>query len=300
MDTESIAVADSLANRVARGDSATILVTDARSRTVKPEDRDIANDYYTEAFAGVPHGLAKSEQIVESLQAIEAAFDKLPRLRAFLEDRVTAAVATGGPVSYVVMLAHPPRMYVDGMALNVRFPVTNAALPTLDVVGVDGSALGAKPIRQVDGSNLDAGHIAMNARAELYYVDVGGGYWTVGAGARGPQGIPGPPDGTFSLNTDKHLVFTASDGVTDPTNLGPVAPVFQGDYDAAETYSFLHMVRAGGRLYLHVGPTDTTGTAVTDASVWQQYSRDGNDAGIVFEFEHDDDDGGPWLGRTSA
>ena len=205
-------------------------------------------------------------------------------MRALLEDRVTAAVATGGPTAYVVTLTHAPTAYTDGMALNVRFPLANLANPTLDIRDPDGNLLGAKPIKQVDGTDLSAGHVAANARGELYYVSEESGYWTLGAGARGATGPAGPPDGTFSLNSDKELVFSPDDGMSNDTNFGPVAPLNQGDYSSSSTYSFLHIVHSGSRLYLHIGTADTTGTAVTDTAVWQPLARDGYDAAIAFNF----------------
>ena len=256
----------------------------------------MANDYYQAQFSGVPHGLAKTEQIVESLNAIEAGFERLPALRPLLEDRVTAAVATGGPNAYVVNIAHPPAAYTDGMALNVRFPTVNAQAPTLDLQDMNGVALGAKPIRQVDGTTLSAGHIAADARAELYYVGVGQGYWVLGAGARGARGQAGPPDGVFSLNASKELVFTPGDS-GDPTNLGRVAPLYKGTYDAAVEYVWLDIVRTGRSLYLHTGLMATTGTATTDATVWQRLADPGADAGVVMEFRTATSQGDPGDGR---
>ena len=86
------------------------------------------------------------------------------------------------------------------MALNVRFPQVNEGNPTLDILDANGVSLGAKPIRDVNGAALTANHLAANVRAELYYVDHGGGYWVLGAGgARGEPGPAGPPDGEFYI-----------------------------------------------------------------------------------------------------
>lgn len=234
------------------------------------------NDYYSPSFTGQRHALVKAEHFEAMDGALEAAFDKLPRLRALLEDRVTAVRATGGPTNYTVTMDRPPTEYTDGMALQVRFPVANAANPNLDILNPEGVRLGAKPIKQVDGTDLTPGHVARHARAELYYVAEGAGYWTLGAGARGARGETGPPDGTFSINASKELVFTPT-GSGGPTNLGKVAFLWRDDYAAGTTYKFLDIVRASGRLYLHVGLADTTGTPVTDTAVWQELARDGDD-----------------------
>ena len=257
----------------------------------------MANDYFEEQFGGQSFGLAKVESVTASLKRVEAGFAKLPRLRALLEDRVTAVTATGGPTNYTVTMSSPPSAYVDGIALQVRFPAANAPNPTLDILDASSTSLGAKPIRQVDGTALSAGHIAENARAELYYVAEGAGYWTLGAGARGAQGPPGPPAGAFSVNAMKELVFTPSDGVTPATNLGAIAPLWQGAYAAATTYSFLDLVREGSYLYLHVGTDDTTGTAVTDTTVWQRYSDLPVDGGMLVEFRTATGQADPGNGR---
>ena len=246
----------------------------------------MSNDYFVQAFAGTEHGLARAAQIIEALNAVQAGFAKLPRLRALLEDRVTGVVLTGGPTAYVATMDSPPTEYRDGIAINARFPVANQPNPTLDLLDPDGNALGAKPIRQVDGSVLTAGHVAAHSRAELYYVTQGAGYWVLGAGARGAEGRPGPPAGDFSLNAAKELIFTPTDGAA-PTNLGKVAPLDRGDYAAGTTYRFLDIAKSGSTLYLHVGTADTTGTAVTDTVVWQPLARDGDDgsdAALAYRF----------------
>ena len=243
----------------------------------------MSNDYYRQGFAGTEHGLARAAQIRESLNAIEAGFARLPDERALKEDRVSAIVLTGGPLNYIGEMAEPPVAYVDGIALNCRFPVANEPNPTLDLRDPGGALLGAKPIRQVDGSALTAGHVAANARAELYYVTEGAGYWVLGAGARGAEGRPGPPAGDFSLNAAKELIFTPTDGAA-PTNLGKVAPLWRGDYAGGTTYRFLDIVRSGSKNYLHIGTADTTGTAVTDTAVWSELARDAYDAALRYAF----------------
>ena len=257
----------------------------------------MSNDYYSEQFAGVSHGLAKVENVEASLIRVQAGFNKLPALRALLEDRVTAAVATGGPVAYSVSLPHPPSTYVDGIAINVRFPVANDDNPTLELLDADGGSLGARPIRQVDGTALAADHISADSRGELYYVDVGAGYWTLGAGARGTQGLPGPPAGTFSVNANGELVFTPT-GVGAATNLGQVRPTWRGTYAAATTYGFLDLVRSGSYIYVHVGAADTTGTAVTNTNVWQRYNHAANEGGLLVEFRTDTVAADPGAGRV--
>ena len=235
------------------------------------------NPYYREAFSGTEHGLARATQIRDSLISVQEGFAKLPDPRALFEDRVSALVLTGGPTAYVGTMDSPPVAYVDGIAINARFPVANAPNPTLDLLDPDGNALGAKPIRQVDGTALTAGHVAANARAELYYVGVGAGYWVLGAGARGAPGPATAPDGTFSLNAARELIFTPADGVTPANSLGKAAMLYRGVYSGVTTYRFLDIVKSGTTLYLHVGTADTAGVPVTNTAVWQPLARDGND-----------------------
>ena len=241
-----------------------------------------ANDWFNAAFAGVPHGLVRAEHFNALVEALQTSFALLPSRDALLQDRVTAAIATGGPVHYQVVLDHPPDAYRDAITLNIRWPVANDPDPTLSVVGADGAPLGQKPIRQVDGTALSANHFAAHSRGELYYVTQGAGYWILGAGARGIQGPAGPPDGTFSLNSSSELIFTPTGGGS--TNLGPAAMRWRGAYSASTTYSFLNIVGSGATKYLHVGTADTTGTAVTDTSVWQPLARDGYDAAVAWNF----------------
>ena len=155
------------------------------------------------------------------------------------------------------------------MAVNVRFQVANQVNPELDIELSDGTRLGAKPIRDVNGAALTAGHIAENVRGELYYVDNGTGYWILGAGgARGLQGPPGPPDGEFYIVSGTTLGFRDTMG-TPIGSFGQIAPFHRGDYNAATQYMFLDAVKSGSTQYIHFGLTPTTGTAVTDTSVWQ-------------------------------
>ena len=248
----------------------------------------MVNDYFTEQFAGQSHGLARVENVEASLKRVEAGFDKLPTEEQLKTDSMTAAVATGGPINYSVTLPFAPTAYVDQMRIGVRFPVANTGAANLEVIGADGHSLGFKPIRQIDASPLSEGHIGADSEGLLQYSAVGTGHWTLMAGARGARGPAGPPDGTFSLS-NADLIFTPTGGGA-PANLGPARPIFRGNYAGGTTYSFLEMVRSGGRLYVHIGLTDTTGTAVTDTSVWERFAvdgedgEDGSDTALRFDF----------------
>ena len=124
----------------------------------------------------------------------------------------------------------------------------------------------------MNGANLTADHIAAHVRAELYYVTQGGGYWILGAG--GARGEPGPagPSGRRVLSHFGHdAVGLPGHGTGTPVhNFGQIAPNWRGNYAAATTYNFLDLVRSGSYRYLHVGLAETTGTAVTDTTVWQR------------------------------
>ena len=257
----------------------------------------MANDYYEATFAGQEYGLARAEDVVAALNAVESAFDKLPRLRALLEDRVTSAVATTTDAgqSYRITVPHPPTAYTRGMAVQVGFPATNKANPTLNLVAANGTALGAKSIRQVNGQSLGAGHIEENAIAELYYQTADGGYWILGAGAAGVEGPPGPPEGTFSLNSSSELIFTPNTGSI--ANFGPIAPRWQGAYSSGTEYDFMDLVRSGTGLYLYISTTASTGTAVTDTTVWQRLANAGAPGGMVTEFRTATSQSDPGDGR---
>jgi len=256
----------------------------------------MVNDYYNEQFAGQEHGLARVGNVKASLRRVVAGFDKLPSEEQLKTDSTTSAVATGGPVNYSVELPFAPDSYVDQMRIGVRFPVANTGAANIEVIGANGVTLGFKPIRQIDGTPLTEGHIGANSEGLLQYSAVGSGHWTLMAGARGARGPAGPPDGTFSVNSDKELVFTPTGGGPG-TNLGAIAPVFKGAYSATRAYGFLHVVREGTYLYLHVGLAETTGTGVSDTTVWQRITDPGNDGGMVVEFRTATSQGDPGDGR---
>ena len=128
--------------------------------------------------------------------------------------------------------------------------------------------LGSKPLRQIDGTVLSDGHIAANSTGVLIYEGVGAGYFTVSGGARGIQGLQGPPDGTFSLRaSDGHLIFQDTNGIT-LADLDAIAFRYRGVYAAGTTYGFLDVVLSSGALYWHHARTETTGVAPTVAATW--------------------------------
>lgn len=229
--------------------------------------------YYDEQFAGSAHGLARNEDIVASLQAIETGFGKLPTEEQLKTDSTTSAIATGGPTNYNVTLPYSGFLtaYIDQMRIGVRFPNANDGPANLNVMGQSG-ALGSIALRQINGDPLTASHWAAGSDVLLQFNgNATPRHWTVMAGARGERGPPSAPDGTFSINVNRELIFTPAGG-TPSNNLGPIAPLWQGAYDAAETYRFLQLARGtDGVIYIHVGQADTTGTALTDTAVWQPF-----------------------------
>ena len=237
------------------------------------------NQYYEENFSGFDGGRASARQVERMGQNVEAAFDKLPEERTLKENRVNYAVATAiSAQAFAVTLPHPITDYIDGMFIPVKMPRANAGPATIDVDGV-----GAKEIRDIQGNALLVDQWAANAIVGLRYTDEGTGRFILqGGGVRGEVGPQGPPDGTFSLNAANELLFTATGGAV--TNLGPAAPLFRGGYSSTTAYAFLHIVRAAGALYLHVGRTTTTGTPVTDGAVWHRLAEDGADAALRFAF----------------
>ena len=165
----------------------------------------------------------------------------------------------------------------------------NSGPANLDVMGAN-VFLGTKPIRQVDGTALADGHFAGNAELLLQYSAVDSGYWTVMAGARGPIGLTGPPDGAFSLDDDGDLLFTPT-GSAVASPLGKARPHYAGTYSGQTEYYFLNLVTSGTSLYLHIGLPPTTGVGVSNSATWVQYSRDGTDGtsgtdpGVVVAFD---------------
>ena len=250
------------------------------------------NNYYTEQFSGFDGGRASARQVERMGQNVEAAFDKLPEERALKENRVNYAIATGGPSAYAVTLEHRITEYTDGLFIPVKMPLPNNGPATVDVDGV-----GAKEIRDIQGGALQPNQWGANAIVGLRYTSDGTGHFILqGGGLRGVMGPPGPPDGSFSLNASRELLFSPSDGGS-PTNLGPATPFWRGVYSSSTAYPFLSIVRLGSHLYLHVGVATTTGTPVTNAAVWQRLAEGGHDGGLVMEFRTATSQADPGNGR---
>ena len=95
----------------------------------------------------------------------------------------------------------------------------------------------------------------------------------------------------------KELVFTATGGGV-INNLGRVAPLYQGDYSAATEYVFLDVVKSGLLLYIHFGVSATTGTAVTDTTVWQPVV--GGLAAVATSGDYTDLDNRPTLATVAT
>lgn len=62
------------------------------------------------------------------------------------------------------------------------------------------------------------------------------------------------------------------------TNVGKVRPVFKGTYDASTTCKFYECWKYNGTWWLHIGESDTTGTAPSEGTVWTAFGVKG-DAG---------------------
>ena len=251
------------------------------------------NNYYNENFSGFDGGRASARQVERMGQNVEAAFDRLPEERTLKENRVNYAVATAiSGQAFAVTLPHPITQYVDGMFIPVKMPRANGGPSTIDVDGV-----GAKEIRDIQGNALLVDQWAANAIVGLRYTDEGTGRFILqGGGVRGETGPQGPPDGRFSLNASKELLFSPTDGSA-ATNLGPAAPFWRGVYSSSTAYPFLSIVRSGSFLYLHVGTATTTGTALTDTTVWQKLAPPGADGGLVMEFRTATSQADPGNGR---
>ena len=153
------------------------------------------------------------------LSASRAGSTKFPTLEQLWTDSTTSAVATGGIEEL------PSHAAVLRPADQLRRPDAHRRANAgwefwggepRHVMGRDGVFLGSQPIRQVDGEPLEDGHFAAHAELLLQYSDVNSGYWTLMAGARGPQGVAGPPDGAFSLDNDGDLRVHSLRGAASP------------------------------------------------------------------------------------
>ncbi len=113
------------------------------------------NDYFNPALYRVDPGIqARSSQINAPLDALGAAFDKLPDEDELLRDLVNYAVATGSANTLLLALPHAPSSYTDGMEVLFKAAYTNTGASSINV-----DSLGAKAITRKNGDALAADDI---------------------------------------------------------------------------------------------------------------------------------------------
>ncbi|RMH42403.1 MAG: hypothetical protein D6688_10265, partial [Alphaproteobacteria bacterium] len=120
------------------------------------------NDYYNATNLIARQSLARSADENADRLAVKAAFDLLPPLANLNEGKLTYAVAGGSANAYTVNLPRTLGSYADGLKVRFKVPVTNTGPSTLNVDG-----LGARTIKRIDGTDVDAGDLTAGDIAEV-------------------------------------------------------------------------------------------------------------------------------------
>lgn len=137
---------------------------------------------------------ARAEALNTLEAAIIAAFALLPNETRLRLGTWTYAVDTGTVANtYVVAMPQTATAYVDGMAVAFSPAHSNTGASTINVDG-----LGAKSIRQYNGSVLNANDIILGAPVELRYSASSGFFHRTGTG---PAGATGATGATGSIST---------------------------------------------------------------------------------------------------
>lgn len=124
----------------------------------------MTNDFFnftTPLSAGTK---ARAEAVNAFMTAIETGFAKLPTLDQFAQRTFNYLTATGTN-TYAVTMSIVPTSYVSGM--QVYFKVSNTSTVTNPTLNVNG--LGAKTIKQYDGSALAVGDVVAGKPTLVVY-----------------------------------------------------------------------------------------------------------------------------------
>lgn len=139
----------------------------------------MSNDYFNNTTYTVTDGeVAEATDIEGKLNAVAAGFDMLPSDVRTKNGSVQWVDDTGTANTCVVTMNYPRTAYADGMYVVFRVNVTNTGATTLNVDG-----LGAKAIRNIDGSALSASTLVAGRIAEVRYDDDNGYFILVHATA---------------------------------------------------------------------------------------------------------------------
>lgn len=113
-----------------------------------------------------------TSHLAENVQQFAGKLDKTDYVRTG-----GYAVTTGTPTAYAITLNPAPIAYVDGMGVTIKPLLTNTGASTLNVNG-----LGAKPIKNSDGTELSAGDLVSYGMYSLRYNSTTGNFILVNKG----------------------------------------------------------------------------------------------------------------------
>lgn len=125
----------------------------------------MSNDYFNNTNYTLTAGEIAKAAIVESkFDDVAAGFEMLPSEERTKRGTINWIDDAGTANTYVVTLTYAPDALVDGMHVAMRVKTTNTGASTLNV-----NALGAKAIKDIDGSAIAASTLVAGRIAEFRY-----------------------------------------------------------------------------------------------------------------------------------
>ena len=125
----------------------------------------MSNDYFNNTNYTLTAGeIAKAATVENKFDDVAAGFEMLPSEERLLRDTINWIDDAGTANTYVVTLTYAPDALVDGMFVSMRVKTTNTGASTLNV-----NALGAKSIKDIDGSAIAASTLVAGRIAEFRY-----------------------------------------------------------------------------------------------------------------------------------
>jgi hypothetical protein len=115
--------------------------------------------------------LARSELVNAIIDAIQAAFDKLPSESRLKEGRVTYLGISAGSANVITATAPYTMTLTDGLHVRFKVATSNTAAATINISAP--SALGAIAIVDYGGNALTGGELAAGTFADLVYSQSG-------------------------------------------------------------------------------------------------------------------------------
>ncbi|WP_042700694.1 hypothetical protein [Azospirillum sp. B506] len=128
----------------------------------------MTNPYFNHDNPESKRTLARAESINAAFEAVAAGFDLLPDDLAMKQGRVTWAIATGGPVVYVVTLPFDPPSYASGLSFRFKVPVANNGPCAINVTGPTG-LLGTKALKRFNGTDTLPNDLVTGSVADVSY-----------------------------------------------------------------------------------------------------------------------------------